>query len=369
MSIHKPFKSETKLIVASTTQEFADFVPLRGPTGGRVVVDGFTVCITGVITVATADWHSEAQPRIMNLITIEQRDGRQRWNLSGYRSRIASKILAGSELYNESAAVAIAAGAAVDIRHYIPMTKPRSTFRPKDFALPADMFRKVIVNWASLAAAGSGTTALSAATLNAYVLAHWHEEHNVEFKCEDLIKQVDGITTTQGKLTLNGVLHDLYLVKEDTTLAGALITAITDARIEELGTPVLTRQDLVLQYRYQRKYGNPAAAAAELIATDPVLAGKALPLIVSDDDTSVTDGKVLASMKIDLGTGLAAHSYITREVVSKSEAGYSATVAEFNVNTADIRVKTEGKTKRDIRSWSKKDASLLPWSAPLTKAS
>src|SRR5262245_44613115 len=116
-----PFKSETKAVVMGQPMEFFDFVPLRGPNGGRVCVDRFIVVVTGVITVATALWDGRDVCRLFAQILVEQRDGGGRWNLSGFKSRMASIYCNGIDEHQEHGNVAIGAGQAIDFRLIIPM--------------------------------------------------------------------------------------------------------------------------------------------------------------------------------------------------------------------------------------------------------
>jgi len=362
VSHNPPWKSETKAVNPGSPIDFYDFVPLTGPKGGRVVVDAFILVVTGTITVGTALWNGADVCRLFGLINVEQRDGRLRWSVSGYKSRIFGIHLNGIERHQEHGNVAVGAGQAIDLRLIIPMAKP-FTRRPKDWSLPADALKKITVNMNPLGSAQTGTTVLSVAALNCYVLAEWHEEDSVEFKSEDLVKSVDFNSNTQAKLALSGVVHDLFVVKEGTTAGGDAITAITDARIEDLGTPTLTRQDLVHVYRAKRMLGasGPTTPATERFL-EPVIGGFALPVIASDPETSAFDGKLVESMKLDVGTGATGLSAISREVVEKSQALTHATAGRFGINLAAIRAKTQGKTKRSMAEWKKREALVLPWS-------
>lgn len=369
MSHNPPFKSKTFTWNPSSTDDVFDFVPLRGPGGGRVVIDRFILCITGIITVATANWNGADVVRLFRNIRIEQRDNKARWNLSGMQSRLASIMFNGIVNHHEHATIAVAVGAAVDFRLVIPMTKPFIR-RGKDFALPADIFSKITVDTNSLAGAATGTTVLSAQTLTYYVLAEWHEEFSVEFKAEDVIKSSNFSSNTQASLNLSGAVHDLFLLKEDSTAGGGTsLSAITDARIEDLGTPTLTRQDLVHSYRAKRGYGasGPTTPGTERFL-EPVLSGFVLPLIVSDNETSLWDGRVLPTMKIDVGTGLAGLAAVTREITEKSQANFNAQRARFGIAENAVRMKTDGKSRRGFGDgWTKRELMVGVWSAPLNK--
>lgn len=369
MSHNVPYKSDTKTIVPGAPMDLFDFVPIKGPNGGRVCVDKFILVVTGTITVATAVFNGIDVARLAQLITIEQRDGKQRWNLSGYKSRMASIYFHGIEAHVETANIAIGAGQAVDWRLVIPMTKPYIR-RGKDFALPADIFRKITLTWAATASAQTGTTVLSAETLSCYVLAEWHEEDSVEFKAEDIIKSVDFNSSTQARLALNGVVHDLLIMKEGTTAGGDVVSAVTDVRCEDLGTPLLTRLDLKHSYTVKRKIGasGPTTLGTERFS-DPVRSDFLIPFFCADNDTSLWDGKATDALKIDVGTGLAGMSVISREVVEKSQANYNAQVARWGVQPKGIRMKTQSKSRRGLSDgWSKRQMLVGVWSAPLAKA-
>ncbi len=368
-SHYTPWKSETKPLNPGSTLDLFDFIPLRGPKGGRVVADKLLIRVIGTITVATAAWDGRDVCRLFAGILVEQRDSKQRWNLSGYKSRIESIKLNGIEEHIEHGNVAVGAGQAIDYQLIIPMKK-RFVVRGKDFSLPADVFRKMSFNFAPLANAQTGTTVLSAASLNIYVLVEWHEEMNLEFKAEDVVKSTDFNSNTQAKLALNGVVHDLDIVLENTTAGGAVVSAITDARIEDLGTPVLTFQDLIKVHTIRRQTApsGPATPATERYL-DPVRELKDLPMISAGGDTSLWDGLLVNSMKLDVSGGTSGLSAITREVVPKSQANVNTAIANFNVNPKTVRMKTAGKTRRGLGDgWNTRQKLVGVWSAPLPKA-
>jgi hypothetical protein len=369
-SHNPPWKSETKAIVLNSPMEFYDFVPPTGPKGGRVVVDAFILCIQGTVTVATAAWDGRDVPRLANLIDVLQIDNRSRWQLSGLKSRLASIWLNGIEQHQEHGNVAIGAAQAIDLRLIIPMAK-RYTRRPKDFSLPADVFRKFVVNWATLAAAQTGTTVLSAFAANAYILAEWHEEDSVEFKSEDTVKTTDFTTQTQAKLALMGPVLDLFACKEGTSAGGGeAMTAITDVRIDEIGMPPLTRGDLAHSYRTKRgtTASGPTTPATERFL-EPVQQGTVVPIIVACPETSVWDGKMVSSMKIDVGVGVASSSLVTREILDKSQAVYNKVTAEFHVDPGSLQMKTDKKSRTGMKAgWTDAQRLRAPWKAALKRA-
>lgn len=371
MSHNVPYKSAVVTWTPGSPFEFADFVPPFGPNGGRTVVDRFILCINGTITVGTGTWDGRDVARLANLVVVEKRDGRLRWSLNGVKSRIASIMFNGIEGHQEHGTVAIGAAQAIDYRLILPMAKPFLP-RPRDYSLAADTFKKVTVTCNSLAGAATGTAVLSANALSMYILADWHEETKVEFKLDDIVKSVDFTSNTQAKLSTSGVVHDLYIVRDDGTAGGGnSITAITDARCEDLGTPTLTRADFVHDYTAKRKIApsGPSTPATERFL-DPVRGGFVLPFITADGDTSPWDGKALENLKLDVGTGAANLSCITREVWSKSESDLATLTAKHKVGPGEWQMETTKGNKQSLNDphWNDKQVALGVWSAPLKKA-
>jgi len=365
---HNPtWKSDSKTFSPGQTVDLYDFVPIVGPNGGRVCIDTLELVITGTITVGTGAWDGRDVARLAALIQAEKRDSRMRWVLSGYKSRLASFYLNGPEEYLEHAQVAVGAGQAVNLRIPIPLAK-KYIRRPTEFSLPADSFKKLTIACAQLASAQTGSAVLSAQNLVVYSLAEWHEEMDIEFKCDDIVKSLDYVSATQVKTSLSGALHDAFACKEDTTAGGASVTGFTDARIEDLGTPTLTNADLVASYRKKRGLAptGPTTPATERFL-DPVIQGSTFPIMAATYRTSPWDGRLLDSAKIDHSAGVSGAALVTREVLGKSEANFKDTVARWKVDRKTIglsttdggRVPLNSKTKRHIVAGALKASSPL----------
>lgn len=365
-----PFESEIKDWRPGATLEFADFVDLRGGNNGRVCVDYYVVHVTGTITVADLAYDGRDVCRLLSRIAVESRDGRKRWNLSGFKSRLASIKYNGIEYHEEHPNIAIAAGATVDYRLIIPMTK-RHVRRGKDFAQPADVFRKVIIECNSYAGAATATTTLSAADLDVFITAEWHEEDidSVEVKSEDYVSSTDFTTNTQAKLLPSGAIHDLDIVRETTTAGGGLITAITNVRCDALGTGTRSRGVLKHSYTARRGYApSSSSATGGERFKEPVRDGQMLPLVTSTPETSVWDGKLVDQLKVDVGVGAADLSLISREILKKSAENYASQAALFGLDGGAARIKTANKTKRDFADHDDRRIGVAPWSLPVPKA-
>jgi hypothetical protein len=366
-----PFESEIKDWRPGGTLEFADFVDLRGGTNGRVCVDYYVVHVTGTITVADANYDGRDVCRLLSRIAVESRDGRKRWNLSGFKSRLASIKYNGIENHEEHANIAIGAAATVDYRLIIPMTK-RFARRPKDFAQPADVFRKIVIECNSYAGATSGSTTLSAADLDVFITAEWHEEDidSVEIKSEDYVSSVDFTSNTQAKLLPTGAVHDLDIVRETSTAGGGLITGITNVRCDALGTGTRSRSVLKHSYTARRGYA-PSGQSATGVERfkEPVRDGQMLPIVTATPETSVWDGALVDQLKVDLGAGAADLSLISREILKKSGENFASQAALFGLSEAEMRMKTAGKTQRSFSEHrDARRVSVAPWSAKVPAA-
>jgi len=370
VSHNLPFKSETKPYNPGATTDFFDFVSPRGPNGGRVVIDRLILCITGTVTVGTAAWDGRDVCRLAGLVTVDQRDNRQRWSLSGYKTRIASIHLNGADQHQEHTDVAVGAGQAINLRLVIPFFK-RFLKRGEDYSIPSDVFRKITVAWAQLASAQTGTAVLSAASLNAYIEADWHEEYVIEYKCEDLIKSVDFNSATQAKLSASGAVQDLLFVLENSTAGGGSIAAITDARCEDLNTPVLTNADLLHDYAMKRWLApsGPATHGAERYG-EPSRQGLMLPFMSSDVQTAPWDGVVRDSLKIDVNGGPANMSVISREVIEKSQSTFNAVTSRFGVDPRSVKMRTANGHEEGLTTdgWNQHEKLVGPWYADMPAA-
>lgn len=365
-----PIRSKQEDFIVGSTVEFDNWVPPRGGAGGRNVIRGFFLKLFGTITVATADFDGRDVARLIARVAVQDRSGRLRWALSGASTRLATILYCGIERHIEHATIAQGAGAAVSLMLYIPMAKPR-VVRGEDFALPADVLDKVIVTFNSYASAATGATVLSAADLDCYILADLREEHNVEIKSEDAVKSVNFQGTTQAQVKLSGTVHDAFIAREAAaagTAGGESVSTLEDLRCDELNIPPQKNADLKAWYTHKFGYGNTSnSATAGEVYKDPFRAGQALAFIIADEDTSVWDGKVVTDAKIDLGTGAAGLSLVTREVLPKSQENFNAQAAQFGINPDVLRAKTAGKTNRDIGAYGKRAKQVMPFSAPLRR--
>lgn len=366
MSFYAPYKSETKPYSSGSPVEFTNFVPGTGPRGGRTVVDRFCVRVTGTLTVATATWDGRDVSRVFNLITVEKKDGRLRWALSGARTRMAAIYLDGIDRWTEHADVGVGAGAAID--HYMNLPMAKRYMKGGDaYGLPADLLAKITLTWGAASDMQTGTTVISTIALNAYILAEWHEELKFVSHVDDLVKSVDFASQTEARILPVGNVHDLFIHKTGTTAGGGeSLTAITDMRIEELGVPTLTRQDVTWTYA-RKRYATPSGSTtggARFGDPFALATGKGLAVLTADEDTRAFDGKPgVSTFRLIVGTGVASSSVIYREVVPKSQADYQAEAAAYGFAPTDLSVK-QANPGQSSAPLSKSAKAVLPWEGP-----
>lgn len=362
-------KSEQKDFTPGGNAEFDNWMNIRGPRNGRNVIKGFWICLFGTVTNTVAALDGRSVPRFISHLAVETRSGSRRWSLTGEKSRAASIRYNGIDRHNEHANIAVGAAQAVDLMLYVPMEK-RFIKRGVDLAMGVDTFTKVVITWSTLAGVtDTGGAVLTAHDLDCYLIADLREENAVEVKAEDSVKSVNFTSQTETVVKLTGALHDADIYRETSpsTPGGAAITAITDVRCDDLGIPVHKRTDLVRMFKAKRQLGNTAKNAT--IGTerfnDPVVDGQMLPIIVADNETSLWGGKIVEQAKFNLGAGVADLSLITREVLAKNQENFAATAATFGLDPKNFRMKTAGKSKRDLKSHSKRAKQVGVWSHPL----
>lgn len=362
-----PYLSERKDFRPGAVLEFADFVTPDGPKGGRNAIPYLVVNVVGTLTNAVGVWDGRDVCKLLGGILVEQIDGRQRWNLSGYESRIESIKYNGIENHEEHLDVAIGAAQAIDYRLIIPLAK-RKVRRGKDFAMTADVFRRVLITCNTLAAAATGAAVLTADDLEVFITAEWYEEDSGEIHSEDTVKSINFTSNTEVKALTAGAVHDMDIVRNTATAGGGDITGITFVRCDELGivqTPVAT-----LKHSYTARRGIAPSGFTSNGAErfrDPFRAGKALAVVTATPETSVWDGKVVKSAKVVVTGGAADLALITREILPKSDEVLNRVNAEHGISA--LRMKTAGKSKRRFADWEGNEYAqkVAPWSFPLKK--
>lgn len=365
----REYKSAKQTHVAGSTLDFHGFVPRYGARGGRNVIDGFEVVAEMTdITVAGTAVEGEDAYRVWKRLRVEQVGGIVRWNLRGDESRVAMYHLEGAERVREHADIAIAANQNLTFSAYIPMSK-RFSKRPADFALPADLLHKVSIECGDVAEIGVGGGTVTITAGRYYVIAHCHEEFDVELKCEDEVKAAPFPSTDGITLKVGGRLQDLAVFARGAN-GGAAMANFTDVRIEELIPVALTRdaelQRPFLRDRYNVENGTTDGAS---IRNEPVAGDLAVPVIYTDEDVSPFDGPIMDDAIVYTTNTVASCIAIYRVVKPLSGQVAQGVLNAYGLSASDFRVKTEGKSKREAGRWTGREDDLqyMPKKGPLKR--
>lgn len=361
------YKSAKQAYAAGSALEFHGFIPRFGPMGGRNVIDGFElVCEMTDINVATAAVEGEDAYRVWKRIKVEQQGGIERWNLRGDETRVALYHLEGAERVREHADLAVANDQSLVFSTYIPMSK-RFAKRPIDFALPADLLHKVTIECADPSELSLGSAVVTIDSGRYYVMAHCHEEFEVELKVEDVVKSTPFPSTDGVTIKAGGRMQDLVLFARGAN-GGASLSNLTDVRVEELIPLALTR-DPELQRPFLRDRFNTANSTTDggTIRNDPTAANLAAPVLYCDADCSPFDGPIMDDVVVYTTNSVASLIAISRTVKPLSAAVATAVMSAYSLKPSDFLVKTVGKSKRQAGRWAGREDELqfVPKKAPL----
>jgi hypothetical protein len=358
-----PIKSPSQSHVAGSTLRFHSWVPRRGPSGGRNVIDGFEITIdVADLDVSVAAIEGADLWRFFKRIQIEQAGGQLRWNLRGDESRAACYLLEGPDRIREFADAAIAADQVVKFSVYIPMER-RYAVEPRDFSLAAELLSEIRIECTDVTEFTGSTVVMTGASY--YVTAWCHEEFSVRICPYDVVSAMAFPSTTGLQLPVAGRLHDLLFYARGTA-GGASVANFTDTRIDYLIPVALARTDTLGQYqRDRRNSSNLASADGSLVRMDPFLSSKAVPVLWCTERTSVFDGPLLDQAIINVTNSVASLLAINRVVKPRDPSIVAAVMDRHGLKEESFRVKTKGKSKRGREKWSPEQEAFMPLVAPL----
>lgn len=351
---------------------FQNWIGREGPNGGRMVIDYFDIYVTGTITVAGATWPGEDVARLVANVRIEQRDGTVRYALPGDLSRVQTYAALGAAATFEHADIGAGAGAAVNYCWQVCMRKPFA-HTPGDFSLAVEEFRRIVIDVNTLGGAATGSVVLSVPSLTFYVIANVREEFDVRIKCTDMVQYEDFKSTTQGKFTIGGKIHDLILQASGAD-GGASLANLTDFNIDALNYPTLLRSELLMDYRRKRDGGNNLSTTqAAQLRSDPFVfpaaAEKASAVLLHDHETSAWHGKIIDdTILLKCTNSVASLRGITRIIVPTSQEARNRTLALYGLSPENLRVATDAKSSRDPKDWSPALRPYLPLKGDLPNA-
>jgi hypothetical protein len=365
------YKSPTLPWAASGAVRFRGAeIPLEGPNGGRNVIDYVDVVVQLNLSNDVAVLEGEDVWRAIDYVTVEQADGVRRYNaIPGEYLRHINYLMLGADAVTEYADIADADTQTLTWKFRIPFER-KFTKRGKDYTLPADILKLIEIGCAKVDATGLGcngnTVAITSGTYQ--LLVQMHEEFSVEQKVVDMWAVQDFSTSTGFSFKAGGRLQDLHIVKRGAA-GGAAITGLTELRIDRLMPDALLRTPDIL-YPYLESRGaapNDANAAdGSMVHNDPAGAGKLIPVLHTDEDTSTFDGRIMDDVVGRVTSGsLSSGQVLYRVVLPRSEQLERAIMAQYNLSEGDFRLKTEGKTKRRIHEWPESLERFMVRTAPL----
>ncbi len=362
------YKSETKAWNSSGNPlEFVNWVPTRGPNGGRVVIDWFETIADIAATQSTAGIDGEDKARIFAKIDVFQVDQVNRWGLTGDQTRAMMWAMLNPNRVKEQADISTGA-VSLDCELFVPMSKPDIFAYGEDTALPADVFAKLVITpevaSANLNPGGSGSTASISG--NYWVIAHCHEEHGIALKSVDQVKADTFTSTTEHFLTVGGKLHNLGFWKAGAT-GGASLANLSNILIEGVMPVTLTRDpELLDAFKYDRgDAANLNSTQGGVLRSSPVGNTRYAPVLWSTQATSIFDGPLLDRVKITCsGNSVTLLIALAHMAVPRTGAYEDFVSRLYGLPLEAFRVKTGGKTQRNPGSWRPDERVFMPLIAP-----
>lgn len=260
------YKSETKPW-SSASGAFVEFtrgwIPKKGPSGGRLVIDRAIAHFIGDVTVATAAMQGEDVYRFFGPTSAKMVDGTLRYNeVPGDSMRIFLYECLGAAETKEHADIAIGANSTVRATMVIPFAKP-NMHEPGDYSLAAEELEHIRIRCATSAECSLSTSVVTINSGNYYVIFECHEELDVVYHAVDEVKVQDFSSTTsqEERLNVNGRLQELllYVRGADGGLTLANLTSAWIHQPNDLAPELLVNPDLKEFYARARKEVTGAA--------------------------------------------------------------------------------------------------------------
>lgn len=297
------------------------FVPAKGPTGRRNVIDRITAEITYAWTPATANLLGENVPNIVSNLIVNDAAG-QRRNLPGRALRLATIKMLQSHGYREQADIATGAQSGV-VRLEIPFAIERAK-DGKEFAIPADLMGDIQLTWCGAAGLDYGTSTVTIGATSVVFRAYTHEEESIELKARDLIKDEIMATTTESEHAVNGYLDFVLAYKDGDELAdmsGWTSTIIKPFQL--LGEAAAQKL-----YEYREDHG---AAAEE--TTNPFILATPKAVVVHStrgDKPKLSDHPLLQSYTLNATNTVASAHIITRAILPRNSQVDAKVMKAYN---------------------------------------
>lgn len=325
-----------------------DFLPTRGPRGGRLAIEKVEVEAALNITTQAANTIVGADMAgFISLYRIWDAIGNRRY-LPGSEGRVKMHEDMMGAAPDDPATHAASTTQTDTFKLFINFSQPVNARRRWDFAMPVDDLKgggfeiTCPLSTAQLLQTGSGAV-INSGSYTLYV--HCREEWDVEFHSRDVVEFSTQTLNSAWQVNIGGSLLKSMTVFKDAQGGGTAVSTFTDITIEPLGLIQMPRDVLVQGYlsRFPVK-----------TAQDPIYNGKALPVLWARSDMKHNDlvafpGSLLVRSTT---TFTAPFDVIVHRIAPKDERMMRDAYRANGVDPRETpRIKTDGKTATDPKYW------------------
>ncbi len=236
--------------VSNKVLKFSNWVPPRGPTGLRNVIDRIELRANYDLTVATAVMQGENLPELFARIDLADTGGGRRL-CPGRALRLANYRMMEARNIHEFADIAVGANKTGTYILDLPLVNDHAEF-PEDACLPAELLKYLHITCPTAASLSLGTSVVTVNSISYELVAFCHEEESVRVFARSYLGEETMETTTQGNIDVGGGFMFWALgYKAGDALAD--MTNWVGHRIIGLQPEVRTIADK--QHEYMRDYG------------------------------------------------------------------------------------------------------------------
>lgn len=346
------YRSESIAWASGSIKQLAlDFLPQRGPRGGRNVVTRITLetSITATMSAAVAQAGADLYSWIKRVIVNDQAGLRR--NLTGFGLRAKMHEDMGDLVPTDPSAHAISTTQTNTINAIINFVQEQAR-RPYDYCIPVDDLQRgtctlempAVGDLITTTGVTAGVTAVSGTYCWAFEL---REEFDAEAKLRDCVEEFEPDATGTYKLPINNRLLRSAFVCKPATGGGTTTTTITDVSQPEYGLVSIPRATLKTAYLAGRR--------TLRTSQDPFYNDQATPLVAAGPDSKWTSYLEFAGqLHWRMNSTLTTPKVIMHTITPKSQAMVNAAAALVGADPRSGEVKTAGKTRRSPSAWGRR---------------
>jgi hypothetical protein len=346
-----------------------DFIPDKGPHGGRLVIESVQIRSTlNLTSTTTALIKGENMSSFVKRLKIRDADG-DLVNVTGAALRAHQIAELGEHGPADPANTTASTTADATFVHVLPFCPPRAR-RRWDTAVPVSHLKSAggagqggaveieMPASSDLDAPSGDTVTINSGTYEFYF--HCREEHDNEVHTRMELKEITSAANNDHYLPVNGgwLRYALmYLTPADSDGGFPDISACTAVHIDQLKAANIRPDVLINQFvkessfaqRYHGQY-----AAATLAVTNPFTSGSAfgvVPLVFPRFDGKISElYRILGSLYVRT-EGLSANPKFLMQVVTPRTRRSTQAERARAGSVSSITIKTAGKSKRNPKAW------------------